>query len=313
MTVALQIGPKQIDDMKSKINIPKQATRRHRRRRDDALREVQQVHKRKGGGKKLVSRQVIYKPPEARGLNEKQMRFCEEYIVDLNPKAAAIRAGYSAQTANDTARKILDSVPGKRYIAHLKVERAKKLEVSQERIVEELARICYADHRTFYDKDGWPIPLDMITDDQQSAIRDIAWQTRDVYDFVYDENGQKKFDEKGQPETCKIIDPTTGLPKTVRVVSKYFFYNREHALRMLGHHIGMSFDKPAEKLPPATLGKQEVDFDELIRKLNANQLEKLTEIMLFAARAQVNAEQPTKESNELPEDHWSKQTNDIVQ
>ena len=32
-------------------------------------------------------------------LNEKQKRFCEEYLIDLNATQAAIRAGYSEKTA----------------------------------------------------------------------------------------------------------------------------------------------------------------------------------------------------------------------
>jgi phage terminase small subunit len=32
-------------------------------------------------------------------MTEKQKRFVEEYLIDLNATAAAIRAGYSAKTA----------------------------------------------------------------------------------------------------------------------------------------------------------------------------------------------------------------------
>ena len=33
------------------------------------------------------------------GLTPKQARFCEEYVIDLNGKQAAIRAGYSQRSA----------------------------------------------------------------------------------------------------------------------------------------------------------------------------------------------------------------------
>ena len=33
------------------------------------------------------------------GLTEKQRRFCDEYLIDLNATQAAIRAGYSPKTA----------------------------------------------------------------------------------------------------------------------------------------------------------------------------------------------------------------------
>ena len=36
-------------------------------------------------------------------LTEKQKRFCDEYLIDLNATQAAIRAGYSEKTARQTA------------------------------------------------------------------------------------------------------------------------------------------------------------------------------------------------------------------
>lgn len=40
-------------------------------------------------------------------LNPKQQRFVEQYLVDLNATQAAIRAGYSAKTANVQAARLL--------------------------------------------------------------------------------------------------------------------------------------------------------------------------------------------------------------
>ncbi len=36
-------------------------------------------------------------------LTDRQEMFCREYLIDLNATQAAIRAGYSAKTANRTA------------------------------------------------------------------------------------------------------------------------------------------------------------------------------------------------------------------
>ena len=35
-------------------------------------------------------------------MNDKQLRFCEEYLIDLNATQAAIRAGYSPKTVSYT-------------------------------------------------------------------------------------------------------------------------------------------------------------------------------------------------------------------
>jgi len=233
---------------------------------------------------------VAYKPPEARGLSDKQQLFCEEYIIDLNGTKAAIRAGYAESTAAAAASKFLnDNIDVRRYIAHLKKERAKRLEVSADRIVEELARIAYADHRTFYDKDGFPISLELLTDDQQAAVKNIKWRY-----------WNEKYDGKPQ-------DPE----KIQRVVDHYYFYDRVDALKMLGHHLGMSLDKPSEKVQGPEKQEQEITFEMLLRKLNAKQLEIMTEIMKAAAQTEKKFSEVHPQEFQEPqedEDHWSNKT-----
>ena len=43
-------------------------------------------------------------------LNDRQRRFVAEYLVDLNATQAAVRAGYSARTANRPATRLLRNV-----------------------------------------------------------------------------------------------------------------------------------------------------------------------------------------------------------
>ncbi len=43
-------------------------------------------------------------------LTDRQERFCEEYLVDLNATQAAIRAGYSRKTANQQGSRLLVNV-----------------------------------------------------------------------------------------------------------------------------------------------------------------------------------------------------------
>ena len=49
-------------------------------------------------------------------LNEKQKRFCEEYLIDLNATQAAIRAGYSEKTAYTIGQKLTKKNEVKAYI-----------------------------------------------------------------------------------------------------------------------------------------------------------------------------------------------------
>ena len=49
-------------------------------------------------------------------MNAKQKRVCDEYLVDCHATQAAVRAGYSARTANEQAARLLANVSIKAYI-----------------------------------------------------------------------------------------------------------------------------------------------------------------------------------------------------
>ncbi|MCK6903416.1 terminase small subunit [Enterobacter roggenkampii] len=56
-------------------------------------------------------------------LTDKQEMFCRDYLIDLNATQAAIRAGYSAKTANRTASENLSKPDSQSRIAELKAQR----------------------------------------------------------------------------------------------------------------------------------------------------------------------------------------------
>lgn len=49
-------------------------------------------------------------------MTEKQKRFCDEYLIDLNATQAAIRAGYSPKSAYSTGFKLIKTAAVKKYI-----------------------------------------------------------------------------------------------------------------------------------------------------------------------------------------------------
>ena len=55
-------------------------------------------------------------------LNEKQKRFCEEYLIDLNATQASIRAGYSSNSAKEIGCENLTKPNIQEYIALLQSE-----------------------------------------------------------------------------------------------------------------------------------------------------------------------------------------------
>lgn len=50
-------------------------------------------------------------------LTERQKRFCDEYILDLNATKACVRAGYSEKTATEQASRLLTNVKVSEYIS----------------------------------------------------------------------------------------------------------------------------------------------------------------------------------------------------
>ena len=73
-------------------------------------------------------------------INDKQKRFCKEYIIDFNATKAAIRAGYSLKTAYSHGQRLLKNVEIQDYIAKLKKTTEQKLEITRERIAKNFLK-----------------------------------------------------------------------------------------------------------------------------------------------------------------------------
>lgn len=116
-------------------------------------------------------------------LNNKQAAFVEEYLVDLNATAAAGRAGYSDP---NYGRQLLTNPNVAPAIADAVKKRASKTEVTAERVLEELARIGFADIRDLFEWDEETaafIPSRDITEAQAAAIASVkAVTTRHTRD-----------------------------------------------------------------------------------------------------------------------------------
>ena len=80
-------------------------------------------------------------------LNAKQRRFVDEYLIDLNAKQAAIRAGYSEKTAEQQGCRLLSHVKVQAEIQRKMKARENRTEITQDRVLKELARIGFSDIR----------------------------------------------------------------------------------------------------------------------------------------------------------------------
>ncbi|MDE7233568.1 MAG: terminase small subunit [Ruminiclostridium sp.] len=76
-------------------------------------------------------------------LTEKQKRFCEEYLIDLNATQAAIRSGYSAESASEIGSENLRKPNIRARIDTEIAERSKRTGVTADRVVRELAKLAF--------------------------------------------------------------------------------------------------------------------------------------------------------------------------
>lgn len=95
------------------------------------------------------------------GLTAKQLRFVEEYLVDLNAAAAARRAGYSERTARNIGQENLTKPDIAAAIAEAQQRRSERTEITSDRVLAEWGRLALYD------------PAD-IAQQPMSGPRDIA-------------------------------------------------------------------------------------------------------------------------------------------
>lgn len=77
-------------------------------------------------------------------LTDKQKKFIDEYLVDLNATQAAVRAGYKEKTAYRTGADNLRKPQIQEEIQKRMQERQQRTEVTQDMVVKELAAIAFA-------------------------------------------------------------------------------------------------------------------------------------------------------------------------
>ncbi|EMG53151.1 terminase small subunit [Ochrobactrum sp. CDB2] len=110
-------------------------------------------------------------------LTPKQERFVAEYLIDLNATQAAIRAGYSEKTAQQQGSRLLLNVVVQEAIAKGQNKTAEKLEITKDRIVEELAKIGFSNMLDYMrsGSDGDPyLDFSNLTREQAAALSEVT-------------------------------------------------------------------------------------------------------------------------------------------
>ena len=107
---------------------------------------------------------------------DKQIKFCREYIIDFNGTQAAIRAGYSKKTANEQSSKMLAKVNIQDFIKKLIQEQIKRTEITADKVVEEFAKVAFANSKDYYNKNNHLIAVPDLSDDKAAAIAEITFR-----------------------------------------------------------------------------------------------------------------------------------------
>jgi phage terminase small subunit len=131
-------------------------------------------------------------------LTPKQSRFVAEYLIDPNGKQAAIRAGYSAKTAEVQASQLLRIAKIQVALSAAIRARSWNTEVTADRVVAELAKIGFANMRDYWPKEGETVDLHRLHQDLTAAVQEITIdETVDPSGVVYRHTRLKLHDKKG--------------------------------------------------------------------------------------------------------------------
>ncbi|AIW03636.1 terminase small subunit [Bacillus phage Pascal] len=168
-------------------------------------------------------------------LTPKQQMFVKEYLIDLNATQAALRAGYSAKTAKQMGTENLSKPIIQSEIQKHMNTRAEKVDISSERILQELAAIAFHDAN------------DVVYVDEVEYISD--WKT--IKKATETEPEVKEpIMEISQRVVVKNLSELTPLQrKSIASIKQgkegieIKFYDKIKAAELLGKHMKLFADK----------------------------------------------------------------------
>ena len=165
-------------------------------------------------------------------MTKKQKRFVEEYLIDLNATQAAIRAGYSPDTAQQMGSENLSKPVIKACLDRAMAERSKRTGVNADRVVMELAKIAFVNAVDVIDPKTATVKSEASSDDT-AAIQSVKVKT---------------FGEDGLEREIKMAD-------------------KLKALELLGKHLGMFKDKVELS---GGLDTEKTKLDDLLKQMRGD-------------------------------------------
>lgn len=155
-------------------------------------------------------------------MTDKQKRFCEEYVIDSNGTQAAIRAGYSPDTANAISSENLTKPYIKEYIQKLQDEISERNKITVDECVQILAKLARFDISDLYDENGNLKNIHEMDVDARLSLEGVETDTKIA------------FGKEGE-----------GIGHTI--TKKVRISNRKQAIDMLMKHLGGYREDNAQK------------------------------------------------------------------
>jgi phage terminase small subunit len=157
-------------------------------------------------------------------LTDKQAQFVQEYLIDLNATQAAIRAGYSADTAEQQGSRLLRNVQVGKAVADAMAQRSVRTRVTADRVLTELARIGFGDIRSV-----------------------VAWRANTSETGKEDEDGVPETRAFNEVELIGSAEIDHDAAAAIAEISqgkdgalKIKMHNKVSALQEIGRHLGLA-------------------------------------------------------------------------
>ena len=106
-------------------------------------------------------------------LSRRRKRFILSYCNNLSATKAAKEAGYSHRTAGVIGHELLKIPEIRVEIDTILAEQRKKLEISPNKVLQELAKIAYQDVRKLFAADGSLLPIAQLDDNSAAAVAGV--------------------------------------------------------------------------------------------------------------------------------------------
>jgi phage terminase small subunit len=205
-------------------------------------------------------------------LTPKQQKFVTEYLIDLNGTQAAIRAGYSAKTANEQASRLLTNVSVAQALAEAQAKLSERSEITAEMVMRELWAIGTADPNELIEYRrgccrycwGKGFRFQRTDAEMREARTTFDRDHDDELGGEFDMQGGVGFDPRKDPnpdcpechgegqgqaiikDTRKLTGPVRKLYAGVKITKEGLevkMHDKVAALTLAGRHLGMFKDK----------------------------------------------------------------------